>query len=225
MPRSPIPKSSHTRASGLLDLIHSDIAGPLPVSSRGGAQYYRHAERQTGRKIKALRSDGGGEYTSNEFQAYLDDNGIAQQLTVPYTPQQNGVAERMNRTLKDLMRSMLLHKNVSQDLWADAVVTAAKCWYKLNDPRVRGLDSRTSEAIFLGYATNQKGYKLLNESKGEIIVSRDVKFDENSSLNAEISDPSKIAEDTEPDEDSSPSYTPGAESAKEDADSDNESSL
>eukprot|EP00171_Calliarthron_tuberculosum_P022304 IDg22304t1 len=132
MPRAPIPKVSTTRAQDLLELVHSDVAGPLPVTSKGGARYFvtfiddksrwtevypmktksecfkhfrrfqRHAERKVGKKIKALRSDGGGEYTSTEFKDYLDKNGIAQQLTVAYTPQQNGVAERMNRTLKDL---------------------------------------------------------------------------------------------------------------------------
>eukprot|EP00171_Calliarthron_tuberculosum_P005108 IDg5108t1 len=104
MPRVPIPKVSTTRARDLLELVHSDVAGPLPVTSRGGA---RAPSREN---IKALRSDGGGEYTSTEFKDYLDKNGIAQQFTVAYTPQQNGVAERMNRTLKDLTRSMLVQK-------------------------------------------------------------------------------------------------------------------
>ena len=88
-------------------------------------RYKRFVEKQTGRKIKALRSDGGGEYISAEFKTYLDDNGISQQLTVAHTPQQNGVAERMNRTLKDLMRAMMLHKSLPEDLWAEAISTAA----------------------------------------------------------------------------------------------------
>lgn len=79
----------------------------------------------TGRKIKAMRSDGGGEYISIEYSDHLESNGIQKQLTVPHTPHQNGVVERMNRTSKNLMRAMLLHKNVSKEFLADAVVTAA----------------------------------------------------------------------------------------------------
>ena len=60
-------------------------------------------ELQLGKKIKALRSDRGGEYISQEFKEYLVKNGIVQHLTSPYTPQQNGVSERINRTLLDMV--------------------------------------------------------------------------------------------------------------------------
>ena len=56
-------------------------------------------EKSTGRKLKTLRTDNGGEYTSTEFEAYLKTEGVRHELTVPKTPEQNGVAERMNRTL------------------------------------------------------------------------------------------------------------------------------
>ena len=56
-------------------------------------------EKASGRKIKTLRSDNGGEYTSAEFAAYLTEEGVRHELTIPHTPQQNGVAERLNRTL------------------------------------------------------------------------------------------------------------------------------
>ena len=65
------------------------------------------AENQTGRRIKALHSDNGGEYTSKEFDAFCVLEGIKRQLTVPYTPQQNGVAERKNRAIVGAARSML----------------------------------------------------------------------------------------------------------------------
>lgn len=64
------------------------------------------AEKQTNKKIKAVRSDNGSEYLSNAFQSFL--NGIKRQLTVLHTPQQNGVAERANRTLIDMARSLML---------------------------------------------------------------------------------------------------------------------
>src|SRR5215469_9456007 len=65
------------------------------------------AENQTGKRIKILRSDNGGEYVSHAFKAYLKSNGIHHQTTVAYTPEQNGVAERANRTIVERARSML----------------------------------------------------------------------------------------------------------------------
>ena len=64
-------------------------------------------EKSTGRKLKTLRTDNGGEYTSTDFEAYLKTEGVWHELTVPKTTEQNGVAERMNRTLVEAVRSML----------------------------------------------------------------------------------------------------------------------
>ncbi|KAL0345756.1 UNVERIFIED_CONTAM: Transposon Ty2-B Gag-Pol polyprotein [Sesamum radiatum] len=124
-------------ANGLLDLVHTDVCGPLSIPARGGFSYfitftddhsrygyvylmrykseafgrfkeYRlEVENQTNRKIKALRSDRGGEYLSGEFMDYLKENGILSQWTPPGTPQLNGVTERRNRTLLDMVRSMM----------------------------------------------------------------------------------------------------------------------
>ncbi|KAL0378598.1 UNVERIFIED_CONTAM: hypothetical protein Sradi_3165300 [Sesamum radiatum] len=66
-------------------------------------EYRLEVENQTNRKIKALRSDRGGEYLSGEFMDYLKENGILSQWTPPGTPQLNGVAERRNRTLLDMV--------------------------------------------------------------------------------------------------------------------------
>ena len=63
-------------------------------------------------KLKIFRSENGGEYLSNDFKTFLSDNGIKHKLTVAYTLQQKGVAERMNRTLFDLVRSMLHHSGI-----------------------------------------------------------------------------------------------------------------
>uniref|UniRef100_A0A1J3J2T0 Retrovirus-related Pol polyprotein from transposon TNT 1-94 n=4 Tax=Noccaea caerulescens TaxID=107243 RepID=A0A1J3J2T0_NOCCA len=75
-------------------------------------------------KIKTFRSDNGGEYTSKAFKQFLDKNGIIHQTSCPYTPQQNGVAERKNRHLMEVARSMMFHTNVPKRFWGDAVVTA-----------------------------------------------------------------------------------------------------
>lgn len=90
------------------------------------------AERQTGCKIKALRSDNGREYINKRFDDFLKQHGIVRQLSVPYSPQQNGVAERANRTLVEMARSMLVHSNMPVFLWAEAVQTA--CYIRNRSP-------------------------------------------------------------------------------------------
>ena len=68
--------------------------------------------KESGEPIMKLRTDNGGEYMSKDFQAYLTSKGIEHQLTIPHSPQQNGVAERLNRTLMESARAMLSHSNV-----------------------------------------------------------------------------------------------------------------
>jgi transposase InsO family protein len=80
-------------------------------------------ENQTGRKIKVLRSDNGGEYTSTKFAEFCIKQGIRRQLTVPYNPQQNGVAERKNRAIVGVARSMLHDQALAFYLWAEACST------------------------------------------------------------------------------------------------------
>jgi len=82
------------------------------------------AQLHTGTRIKILRSDNGGEYVSNACKALHNENGTSHQTTVPDTPQQNGVAERLNRVFVEMARTMMRHKDVDQDLWADAINTA-----------------------------------------------------------------------------------------------------
>ena len=83
----------------------------------------------SGQRICTLRSDNGGEYVSQEFEAYLRSKGIRHELTVPYSPQQNGVAERMNCTLMESARSMLAPAGLPDSYWAEAVATAAYLTY------------------------------------------------------------------------------------------------
>jgi transposase InsO family protein len=75
--------------------------------------YVNLVENQTGSKVKGLRSDNGGEYMSKDFDQFCNDRGIQREPTIPYSPQQNGVAERMNRTLMETARSMLYHADKS----------------------------------------------------------------------------------------------------------------
>ena len=152
--RKPFKPVGETRTTRKLELVHSDVCGPMHTESFGGKKYfvtfiddYTHCcavyflkyksevlekfrdfealvTNQSGLKIGTLRTDNGGEYVSGEFEAYLKSKGIHHQLTVPHSPQQNGVAERMNRTVVESARSLIAHAGVPNGYWAEAVATA-----------------------------------------------------------------------------------------------------
>ena len=82
-------------------------------------------EIETNLKVKCLRSDNGGEYIDGGFSEYCVAQGIRMEKTIPGTPQQNSVAEHMNRTLNEHAKSMRLHAGLPKTFWADAVSTAA----------------------------------------------------------------------------------------------------
>ena len=86
--------------------------------------FYLWITNETQLNIGTLRSDNGGEYTSKDFERYLQDNGIKHQTTVPYSPQQNGVVERMNITLLNMVRSMMFFQNFKLMFWGEAVLCA-----------------------------------------------------------------------------------------------------
>ncbi|KAJ0436933.1 putative RNA-directed DNA polymerase [Helianthus annuus] len=148
-------KTGRTPKAQKLELVHSDVYGPTSVSSLGGSRYYvtfiddstrkvwvyflKHksdvfdafkiwksaVENETNLKVKCLKSDNGGEYIRKQFIDYCAKKGIKMIKTVPGTPQLNGVAERMNRTLNERARSMRLNAGMPKTFWADAVNTAA----------------------------------------------------------------------------------------------------
>jgi transposase InsO family protein len=74
--------------------------------------------------MKTLRIDNGGEYTSKEFVSFYKSAGIRRELTVPHNPQQNGVAERKNRSIKEIMKELLNDQGLSMFLWGEVVMTA-----------------------------------------------------------------------------------------------------
>eukprot|EP00253_Pinus_taeda_P014171 PITA_14171 len=80
-------------------------------------------EKESRKKIKALRSDNGGEYVSQEFKDFCAVEGIKRELTTPHNPQQNGVAERNNRTIVGVARAMLHEQGLPLHLWAEACNT------------------------------------------------------------------------------------------------------
>ena len=83
--------------------------------------YKSCVEKETGSYIRCLRTDRGGEFTSHEFTNFCKENGIRRQLTAAYTPQQNGVAERKNQTIMNMVRNMLSGRKIPKTFWSEAV--------------------------------------------------------------------------------------------------------
>jgi transposase InsO family protein len=102
-------------------------------------------ENQTKNKIKVLRTDNGGEFCGNEFEELCKKCGIARQKTTPYTPQHNGVAERMNKALMENERSMLSGAELGQEFWAEAVGTTC---YLVNRSPSSNLDDKTLHEVW-----------------------------------------------------------------------------
>lgn len=151
--RHRIPKQATNRATRPLELIHSDLCGPFPASLTGSRYFITftddfsrftwvyflklksealekfkvfklYIETTLGSKIRSLRSDRGGEYMSDLFKSFCQQHGITRQLTVAKTPHQNGVAERKNRTLLDILRSMAITSQAPAPLWEEYLNTA-----------------------------------------------------------------------------------------------------
>ena len=98
-------------------------------------------------EIQKLHSDNGGEYTSKAFKQFCEQHGIERQFLTPYTPQQNGVAERKNWTLFESARCMLQHKQLSNAWWAEAISTAT---YVLNQAPTSAVEGKTPEEVWSG---------------------------------------------------------------------------
>ncbi|KAE8686551.1 cytochrome P450 71A9-like [Hibiscus syriacus] len=144
-------------------------------------------ENQTGRKIKCLRSDNGTEYTDSQFLQFCKEHGIQRHFTVRKTPQQNGVAERMNRSLNERARCLRLNAGLPKHFWAEAVNMA--CYLINRSPRaslagkvVEEVWTGHDECIFLGYKKGVKGFKFWDPVAKKVVISRDVIFDEQSML-------------------------------------------
>ena len=104
-------------------------------------------ETKTSLKVKCLRSDNGGEYIDWGFNEYCAAQGIRMGKTIPRTPQQNGVAERMNRTLNEHVRSMRLHAGLPKTFWVNVVSTAA---YLINRGPLVPIEFRLPEEVWSG---------------------------------------------------------------------------
>jgi transposase InsO family protein len=184
------------RCSQVLELIHTDICGPFPTPTRNGQRYFitfiddysrygyiylikekaqaldmfksfkAEVELQLNKRIKAIRSDRGGEYYGRydgsgeqrrgSFAQFIDECGIVPQYTLPGSPAMNGVSERRNRTLKDMVRSMMSRTTLPQNLWGEALKTAA---YILNRVPTKATN-KTPYEIWNGRKPNLKHLRV-----------------------------------------------------------------
>ena len=112
-------------------------------------------ENQQNKKVKCLRTDNGLEFCNLKFDAYCKDHGIESYMTCTYTPQQNGVADRMNRTIMEKVRCMLNESGLGEEFWAEAAATAA---YLINRSPASAIDHNVPEELWLN---KKPGYKHL----------------------------------------------------------------
>jgi hypothetical protein len=183
MTRKSFPKASTSQTQHPLDLIHSDVCGPMNTLTPGKKKYFltfiddysrytkvyllhtkdevavklqeyiNHVRNKFGRTLKALRCDNGTEYTCQSTQVILKKEGIEFQTVVPYNPEQNGVSERKNRSLCESGRSMLFDASLPTTYWGEAILTA--CY----------LQNRLSTK---GTETHKTPYELWNGSKPDL---------------------------------------------------------
>ncbi|KAL3699496.1 hypothetical protein R1sor_017518 [Riccia sorocarpa] len=176
-----------TRASSLLELVHSDLCSPVELDGHHRSLYFMtliddfsrrcslfflrkksqafdvfvafkaRAENQTGNKIRQLRTDGGGEYISNRLKDMCRTAGIMRQITCRMTPQQNGVAERRNCTLVNVAKSMLVEGNLGKDFCEEAISTAA---YVQNRLPIVLVDKVTPEELWTGKKPDVKHLRV-----------------------------------------------------------------
>ena len=175
------------KTKGTLDYIHSDLWGPAQVQSKGGARYMltfiddysrkvwvyflKHKndvfltfkqwkaliEKQTGKQIKRLRTDNGMEFCEGDFDEFYKNEGIIRHRTIRMMPQQNGVAERMNRTLLERARCMISNAGLTKDFWAEAINMAC---YVVNRAPSAALNFKTPEEVWSGTPTDYSDLKI-----------------------------------------------------------------
>nr|GEV95714.1 retrovirus-related Pol polyprotein from transposon TNT 1-94 [Tanacetum cinerariifolium] len=165
-----------------LDYIHSDLWGPSPITSRGDEAFPTFKEwkvlieNQIGKKIKKLRTDNGFEFYGESFNALCRKYGIARHHTLVRTPQQNDVAERMNKTIMEKVRCNYVN-------YSNLRVFECPVYVDVNEGK---LVPRVVKCIFLGYGSGVKGYRVWcpDPKYRKIIHSRDVTFNEDVIINS-----------------------------------------
>ncbi|KAL0552306.1 hypothetical protein IC582_011414 [Cucumis melo] len=171
-------KGKHT-TKGILDYVHSDLWGPTKEVSMGSSRYFisiiddfsrkvwiyplkqkdeafrkflewqKQVENQTGRKVKYLMTDNGLEFVNNKSNHFCKSEGITRHFTVTYTPQQNGLDERFNRTIMERTRCLLTNASLPLKFWGEAAQTAC---YLINRSPSSALNLKTPQKVWIGKA-------------------------------------------------------------------------
>ena len=178
--RKSFPQKSSFSATQALQLVHGDLCGPIDPATSGGSIYFfllvddftrvmwvymlkskdeafdvfkrfQVQVEDDNTKIKVFRTDRGGEFTSTEFKIYCEETGIERHYTAPYTPQQNGVVERRNRTVVEMARSYLKEMKLPMMLWGEAVRHSV---YVLNRLPTRSISDQTPYEAWTGLKPN-----------------------------------------------------------------------
>jgi transposase InsO family protein len=172
--RESYPRSPAT-ATERLEIVHMDVVGELPVPGAEGERYMLtvlddfskvgearaltqksqvgdavkaillYLENQTGHTVKVVRTDRGTEFVNSDLREFFQSKGIRHETSAPYTPQQNGRAERFNRSLKEKVRMLLLQAKAPQSLWTEALPTAVRL---LNLRAIKGKTATPYELLF-----------------------------------------------------------------------------
>nr|GFB11385.1 hypothetical protein [Tanacetum cinerariifolium] len=211
------------RAKDLLELIHTDVCGLFKTMSRQGASYFitftddfsrygyvyllkhkhkvfetfrvfqKEVENQLGKIIKSPCFDCEGEYMSQEFLDHLKDHGIIAHRTPPYTPHHNGVSERRNKTLLDMVRSMMSQTTLPKSFWDYALETTT-CILNMVPTKKEDtltkpdkLEPRSIKCNFILYPKEMMGYSFYYPPKNKVLVARNTEFLENSLITQEAS--------------------------------------
>jgi len=184
--RTNFPKKEGS-ASRPLELVHTDICGPSRTKSPRGEEYFilfiddfsrmvwiglmKHKdeafenfksfkaleENESDHKIKCLRSNRGGEFTSNEFLDFCEEHGIRREFSIARTPQQNGVVERMNRTVQQMARAMLDESGTPATFWGEAAFAAVTI---LNKTNIQVNSTQTPHELWCGKTPTVKYFKI-----------------------------------------------------------------
>ncbi|XP_075483738.1 uncharacterized protein LOC142523890 [Primulina tabacum] len=175
--RSTFKSKGRNSSARCLELLHMDLFGPIPVMSLGGKKYnlvviddfsrftwvlflsskdqtadqliklLKRLQNEKMEEIDRIRSDRGTEFLNKYLSSYLEDHGIKHELSAARSPQQNGVAERRNRTLKEAARTMLAESGISQRFWAEAINTAC---YTQNRSMINKNHEKTPYEVWTG---------------------------------------------------------------------------
>lgn len=200
-PFKPLP--AERKAKRVLEVVSTDVCGPITPPTHDGKRYYvsfidhyshfaicyllshksevlekfkkyySHVKTKFGTSIERLRCDNGGEYSSIEFKNFCNKNGIKIQYTIAHNPEQNGVAERYNRTVLNKARCLLFDSELDKSLWGEAVRTA---FYLTNRTKTKCVpNNQTPAELWYGGKPDLNKIKLFGATAYNLIPKEDRK--------------------------------------------------